>query len=382
MVKRLVYPTVLVCVLFNGVSYAQRPQVASEQEQWILGEYWTVVKDYDKGKTADAIKEMAKWPQDRIAKVQATQFQPEAALNDLQMSKTEWKPALLRAAAMLHTEVGLDALKRQRSFPAFQFHAGIADGWFQLADNKRTIPGGLRSRWNVTVARVFLINKEFAAAEAFLERLNAKIANDAGVMFAFGVAKESRAMRLIAGAPAAVGAKPGEPVPDAAELQRQREELRSAAASLFERALALDPTLIEARLRLARLALDRGEDAKAEKELTAIKQASQVAAHQYLATLWLGQIRERQKPWTAAAELFVEAIKMQPDAESAYVALSEVLKANGEPVQSSGVMDRFRSRNVTSPIADPVATYPLGFDTLLEARFAAIIAESKAIKDK
>lgn len=376
MVKRLIPATVLVSVLLTGVSSAQRPQVASEQEQWILGEYWTVVKDYEKGKTADAIKEMAKWPQDRIAKVQATQFQPEAALNDLQMSKTEWKPSLLRAAAMLHTEVGLDALKRQRSFPAFQFHAGIADGWFQLADNKRAIPGGLRSRWNVTVARVFLINREFVAAEAFLERLNAKIANDAGVLLAFGTAKESRAMRLTAGIPAG-GAKPGEAVLDDAEVQRQRSELQSAAAALFERALALDATLVEARLRLARLAIDRGEDAKAEKELAAIKQASTIPAHQYLATLWLGQIRERQKPWTAAAELFVEAIKMQPDAESAYVALSEVLKANGEPAQSAGVMERFRSRNITSPVADPMATYPLGLDTLLEARFAAIIAESK-----
>lgn len=375
--RRLIPAIVLVCVLMTALSDAQRAQVASEQEQWILGEYWTVVKDYEKGKIAGAIKEMAKWPQDRIAKVQATQFQPEAALNDLQMSKTEWKPTLLRAAAMLHTEVGLDALKTQRSFPAFQFHAGIADGWFHLADNKRAIPGGLRSRWNVTIGRVFLINKEFAVAEAFFERLNARIANDAGVLLAFGTAKESRAMRLTAGTPAG-GVGPGEMVLDEAGVKRQRDELRSAATALFERALALDATLVEAHLRLARLAIDRGEEATAEKELTAIKQASATPSHQYLATLWLGQIRERQKPWTAAAELFVEAIKMQPDAESAYAALSAVLKANGEPAQSAGVMERFRSRNVTSPIADPIAIYPLGFDTQLEARFAAIIAEVKA----
>jgi tetratricopeptide (TPR) repeat protein len=380
MAKRLMSAALLVSVLFSGVSHAQRAQVASEQEQWILGEYWTVVKDYDKGKTVDAIKEMAKWPQDRIAKVQATQFQPEAALNDLQMSKTEWRPALLRAAAMLHTEVGLDALKRQRSFPVFQFHAGIADGWFQLADNKRTIPGGLRSRWNVTVARVFLINKEFGAAEAFLERLNTKIANDAGVLLAFGTAKESRAARLIAGGAAAGGTGPGEKALDPAEVQRQAGELRSAAAAVFERAVAIDATLIEARLRLARIAIDRGDGANAEKELAAIKQAATTPGHQYLATLWLGQVRERQNPWTEAAELFVEAIKLQPDAESAYVALAGVLKANGEPAQSAGVMERFKSRNVTSPIADPLATYPLGFDTLLEARFAALIAESKTVK--
>ena len=166
-----------------------------------------------------------------------------------------------------------------------------------------------------------------------------------------------------------------------AKESRATAELRSEAGSLFERALAIDATLVEARLRLARLAIDRGDDAKAEKELSAVKQASTIPAHQYLATLWLGQIRERQKPWTAGAELYVEAIKAQPDAESAYVALSEVLKANGEPAQSAGVMDRFRARGVKSPIADPAATYPLGLDTLLEARFDAIIAEVKAMKD-
>lgn len=363
MVTRLIPAAGLMLMLLSGVSVAQRPQVASEQEQWILGEYWAVVKKYQAGQTAPAIKEMSAWPQDRIATVQATQFQPEAALNNLLMSRTEWKPASLRAAAMLHTEVGLGALKRG-NLGLFQFHAGIADGWLYLADNKTSVPGGLRSRWNVTVARVFLLNRESAAAEAYLDRLNTKIANDPAVLLAFGTAKESRAMPMAAGA-----------------ASRERDDLRAAAASLFERALVMDATLVEARLRLARLAIDRGDDATAEKELTVVKQASTVPSHVFLVNLWLGQIRERQKTWTAAAELYVEAIKTLPDAKSAYVALSDVLKANGEPIQSAGVMDRFQARGVTSPIADPSATYPLGLDTFLEARFDAIFKEVKAMKD-
>jgi Tfp pilus assembly protein PilF len=182
-------------------------------------------------------------------------------------------------------------------------------------------------------------------------------------MLAFGTAKESRATRMTA------------------DQQRERDELRSAAASLFERALAIDATLFEARLRLARLALDRGDDAAAEKELAAVKQASKTPSHLYLVNLWLGQIRERQKPWTAAAELYVEAIKLLPDSQSAYVALADVLKANGDAAQGAGVMDRWNSRGVKSVIADPMATYPLGLDTLLEARFDAIVAEAKVMKD-
>lgn len=340
---------ILLCVATPG--RAQRAEVASEQEQWILAEYWSVVKGYHEGRTAPAIKEMSAWPHDRISKVQATQFQPEAALNNLRMSKAEWRPALLRAAAMLHTEVGLGVLK-QRNLAAFQFHAGIADGWLNLADDRRSPPGGLRSRWNVAIGRVLLINRAFVEAEAYLDRVNVKFPNDAGVLLALGTARESRAVST------------------------------APAAPLFERALTLDPSLVEARLRLARLALDRKDDVAAEKELLTVKQTAKDPSHVFLANLWLGQIRERQKPWTSAAELYVEAIKTMPDAMSGYVALSEVLKANGELAQSTGVMERFKARGVTSAIADPLKNYPLGLDTFLEARFDAFLSEAKAMKDR
>ena len=360
--------------LLGSVSHAQRVQVASEQEQWILGEYWTVVKRYQGGQTAPAIKEISSWPQDRIAKVQASQFQQETQLNDLRTSKAEWRPGTLRAAAMLHTEAGLEAL-RQRDISQFQFHVGIADGWLSLADDRTSIPGGLRSRWNVAIARVLLLNGEFILAESSLDRVNTKIADDAAVLLALGSAKEGRAMRLTADAPA--GAKPRDP----AEVKRERTELRAAAVSLFERALTLDPALAEAHLRLARLAMDRGDDARAEQELRTVTQASTDPNHVYLVHLWLGDIRERQKQWNAAAESYVEAVKARPDGQSAYVALAHVLHEMGQGVQAAGVMDRWFARGVTSPVADPWWIYPLGLDARLDARFDAIFAEVKAAKD-
>jgi len=372
--RRFIPAAALMLTLLGGVSHAQRVQVASEQEQWILGEYWTVVKRYQGGQTAPAIKEMSSWPQDRIAKVQASQFQQETQLIDLRTSKAEWKPGTLRAAAMLHTEVGLEAL-RQRDVSQFQFHVGIADGWLSLADDRTSIPGGLRSRWNVAIARVLLLNGEFGLAEATLDRVNTKIADDAAVLLALGTAKEGRAMRLTADAPA--GAKPRDP----AEVRRERTELRAAAASLFERALTLDPALAEAHLRLARLAMNRGDDPGAEQELRTVTQASTDPNHVYLVHLWLGDIRERQKQWNAAAESYVEAVKARPDGQSAYVALARVLHEMGQGVQAAGVMDRWFARGVTSPVADPWWIYPLGLDARLEARFDALFAEVKAAKD-
>ena len=360
----------------GGVSHAQRPQTASEQAQWILGEYWTVVKRYQNGQTAPAIKEMASWPQDRIAKVQSTQFQPEAQLNDLLNSKAEWKPGTLRAAAMLHTEVGLEALRR-RDIGLLQFHAGIADGWLSLADDRSSKPGGLRSRWNVAVARVLLLNGEFAAADAYLERLNIKIANDAAVLLALGTAKESRALRATVDAPAAAGAK----LRDPGEVQRERDDFRAAAAASFERALAIDASLVEARLRLARISIDRGDDAGAEKMLSALPKSSADTSILYLTHLWIGQIRERQQQWNPAAQSYVDAVKSHPDGQSAYVALAHVLQATGQPVEAAGVLDRWYGRAVTSAVADPWWIYPLGLDARLEARFDAIFAEVKAGKD-
>ncbi len=362
--------------LWGGVSLAQRPQTASEQEQWILGEYWTVVKRYQSGQTAPAIKEMASWPQDRIAKVQSTQFQPEAQLNDLLSSKAEWKPGTLRAAAMLHTEVGLEALRR-RDIGLLQFHAGIADGWLSLADDRHSKPGGLRSRWNVAIARVLLLNGEFAAADAYLARLNIRIANDAAVMLALGTAKESRALRATVDAPAAAGGK----LRDPGEVQRERDDLRTAAAASFERALAIDATLVEARLRLARISIDRGDDAGAERMLSTLPAGPPDASIVYLTHLWMGQIRERQKQWNPAALSYVDAVKAQPDGQSAYVALAHVLQATGQPVEAAGVLDRWYGRGVTSAVADPWWIYPLGLDARLEARFDAIFAEVRTGKD-
>lgn len=372
--RRFIPAAALMLTLLGGVSHAQRVQVASEQEQWILGEYWTVVKRYQSGQTAPAIKEMSSWPQDRIAKVQASQFQQETQLNDLRMSKAEWRPGTLRAAAMLHTEVGLEAL-RQRDISQFQFHVGIGDGWLSLADDRTSIPGGLRSRWNVAIARVLLLNGEFSLAEGSLDRVNTKIADDAAVLLALGTAREGRAMRLTADAPA--GARPRDPD----EVKRERTELRAAAASLFERALTLDPALAEAHLRLARLAMNRGDDAGAEQELRTVTQASTDPNHVYLVHLWLGDIRERQKQWNAAAESYVEAVKARPDGQSAYVALARVLHEMGQGVQAAGVMDRWFARGVTSPVADPWWIYPLGLDARLDARFDALFAEVKAAKD-
>lgn len=359
--KSPIAATAALLILLGGFVEAQRGRVASEQEQWILGEYWTVVKDYQKGKTAASIKEMSNWTHDRIATVQATQFQPEAALTDLLLSKTEWKPAVLRHAAMLHTEIALSVLRRQGDFSGFQFHTGIADGWLRLADQKASPTGGLRSRWNVAVARVFLLNKEVVAAEAYLDRVSTQFPNDAAVLLAFATAKESRAARL------------------GVEARRERDDLRAAAVALLDRALTLDPGLMETRLRQARLALDRGEETVAEPLLTSVK-SSPDPDHRYLAALWLGQIHQRQTPWTTAAELYVEAIKTRPDAESAYQALADILRTNGDDAQATAVMDRFRARGVKSLIADPAVTYALGLETALEARFEAIITEVKAAK--
>jgi len=377
-IRHYISATGVLLILFGlaGVSHAQRPQTASEQEQWILGEYWTVVKRYQSGQTAPAIKEMASWPQDRIAKVQSTQFQPEAQLNDLLNSKAEWKPGTLRAAAMLHTEVGLEALRR-REIGLLQFHAGIADGWLNLADDRNSRPGGLRSRWNVAIARVLLLNGEFGLADVYLERLNLKIANDAAVLLALGTAKESRALRVTVDAPAGAGAKVREP----AEVRQERDELRTAAAASFERALAIDSSLGEAQLRLARISIERGDDPGAERLLSGVPKSAADPSLIYLAHLWLGQIRERQKQWNAAAQAYVDAVKTQPDGQSAYIALAQVLHATGQPTEAAGVLDRWYGRGVTSPVADPWWIYPLGLDARLEARFDAIFAEVKAAKD-
>jgi tetratricopeptide (TPR) repeat protein len=354
-------------VIVAGTIGTPETDLTPDQQQHLLGEYWPIARAYVTGDPAKAIKEMSAWTRDRIGKVQSIQYQPEGALPTGFQSKAEWQPRFLRGAAMLHTDIALAAF-RARDGAQFEFHAGIADGWLALADDRKSAPGSLRSRWNVAIARLLLANGETGFAERYLERINERIPNDPAILLVYGTVKETQATRQH------VEWTNGKAA-DASLVVTARDAALNEAMTLLQRAASADASLVEARLRLARLYTLKNDDGRAEPLLTAILGSQPAPPLKYLASLMLGGIRERQKQFDPAARLYVDAVLAVPDGQSAYLALAQIMHAANHRDDAASVLDKLFARRATQLTADPWWMYPLGLDAALEARFGAIREE-------
>jgi hypothetical protein len=171
-------------VLLSGSSVAPETDLSPEQEQNLLGEYWTAVKRYKTDPTKTVL-EFSAWTRDRQAKAQSIQFQPAKPMPEYIKPRAEWAPETLRLAAMLHSDLGVAALQK-RDIPEFEFQMGLADGWFILADNRLSAPGSLRSRWTISVARLLLVSGDIGIADRMLNRAVERIANDPAILLDAG----------------------------------------------------------------------------------------------------------------------------------------------------------------------------------------------------
>lgn len=348
-------------VLIAGTVGTPETDLTPEQEQRLLNEYWTLARKY-KADPLKTVAEFSAWTRDRIGKVQSIQFQPETAPRpDYLESKAEWNPAVLRMAAMLHSDLALAAFQK-RDVSNFEFHFGIADGWLILADNKQSAPGSLRSRWTCTIARYLLASGEVGLAERIMNRAAERIGNDAGILLAQATVKETQASRFLA---AVAGGRLDEPP----AASKTRESSLSAAQSALERALKLQPSLIEAKLRLAHVFAMKGEDPRAFALTGEVLNAQPSAEIKYLASLFAGGVLERGNQFDAAARSYLDAIIAVPDGQSGYMALANILHRSGQTAEAAAVLERLFARRIAGGAADPWWVYPLGLDLKLEAQF-------------
>jgi tetratricopeptide (TPR) repeat protein len=354
-------------MVIAGTIGAAETDLSPDQEQHLLGEYWAVAKKYLGPDPSIAVKEIATWTLDRVGKVQSIQYQPEKGQSLTLENKAEWNPRFLRAAGMLHTDVAIEALKQHKEM-VLEYHLGLADGWFALADNRKSEPGSLRSQWNVAVGRLLLTWGELAMAERILAKVDQRIPNDPQLMLIYGTSRETQAMRVFV--PASSG-KVDEP----SFTSGPRDQALAAAATIFQRAIAADPKLTEAKVRLAHVYILRKDDAQAEKLLTEVLAAQPSATLKYLADMMLGGIRERQGQLSPAAQLYADAFRASPGGQSAYLAIAHIYQQAGQPTEAATVLERLFNLHIDNPAADPWWTYPMGLDANIDARFNDLRAD-------
>jgi len=129
------------------------------------------------------------------------------------------------------------------------------------------------------------------------------------------------------------------------------------AEHLFRQALKLDPTLVEAELRLGHLLQLADRPHEAERAYRAVLERAtgdDRGYSGYLAALFLGQVLQARQEWAPAQDAYELALQLRPDARSARMAIANLHVVTGRP----DVAWQTAAALLTPPI-DGTATDPL-----------------------
>ena len=239
-----------------------------------------------------------------------------------------WREARPAAAAMLHTDAYLRA--RTVARPAARVQETTATAVLELLRDEPERRGFVE-RWYVAMAGVAAADVRWDDAQAWAERGLQALPSSADLALALGAVLETRATLEAPRWPQLTGATQQQRVANQNRFLLTRERLERARRALVA-ALAADPSLDEARLRLGRVQWRLGEAAEAQATLEQV--AARTAAHDvvYLARVFSGRIAEDGGRFEEAARDYEAAIALDGEDQAAYVALSQARLRLGDSV--------------------------------------------------
>jgi tetratricopeptide (TPR) repeat protein len=255
-----------------------------------------------------------------------------AALADRGENRLEWELAgvsrtrdatLLRAALMLYTD---RALLERAQAPGAETARGCeltADDLYLRAIVDRMIDRAALQdflrRWYAAMALRDLGNLCLAKTDDWVEQGLKRFRDDPPLLILRGVASEAAArFRPLSAAPE-WAARADARVPG--NLSRARDS--------YERALAVDAGLVEARLRLGRVLWAQGELAAARAQLEKITAAGPPASVGYLAHLFLARVHDDAGRPADAEREYRAALALDAAGQAAAVGLAQLLAKSG-----------------------------------------------------
>jgi predicted Zn-dependent protease len=153
------------------------------------------------------------------------------------------------------------------------------------------------------------------------------------------------------------------------EARRNRNVQLDLAREYFDRALKLDPSSTEARLRLAQVRLQRKDETTAANILDTLLAGSSLEARErYLAILFLSRIRERQNRLDDAAAL----LKLAAVHQTSLIAGAHNAQRRGDPKEATTIVDRMTRLGTD----DPWWSYRFGQYWLVKSLFKELREEA------
>ena len=192
-----------------------------------------------------------------------------------------------------------------------------------LLDAVKPAPDEMTRRWYVATS-AWMQSKERHDTD-HLRHAIALFPNDADLLFLGACQQE-----IFAGASLQAFAKsavlpPGYTV----DIANESTSLRDAEG-YFRRALAQNPKMAEARLRLGHVLLQRGKAGDAAAELRQAGAATDEPLLQYFSALFLGSAEEALGHFEIARDAYTRAARLQPFAQSPYLSLSALATRQGD----------------------------------------------------
>ncbi len=296
------------------LAVAQGPGVRPQYE---LTNYLIVAAAYGSANHTAALREIRGWQPSEIAAAVADLRRQGARLHAVPTSPDEIAFGTVEAAVLMHAEVGLAALQVM-SFVDAGFHLDTSVDLFEWsrhaaakARGRATMRKYLDRRSGRSPRSPALEIRERIDRRDFYQAL-------AATALAIGFPATARPFALLARQEAPLNAEVQLVFGCVAEgfaeekilrhLESEAPRLRDEADRALRDALALDPGLHEARLRLGRLLLVHGRLVEAEPLLQDVEQRSGDDRQRYMARLALAHVLERSTGPAAARPLVAASL--------------------------------------------------------------------------
>lgn len=356
---------------------AARAQMVTVKER----AYWGVVTLYAKGDRGNALANILTWTENDLGRI-------EKSVEDLEKAarrcadceeRQRFDALLLRAAILLHAE--RDRLDRAAMIResggaaecAVSAHGRMSEA---LSGPAALQPGGIEFVSRFAAANSLYLRSVLCFATGrHWAGIGLKISpRDAMLHLADGLASETiGSTGFVEPTFRRAPDSRGRPTYGYVDVNR-KQELNRALGS-FEKALASDPRLSEARLRAGRVQWRLARDGEAQGSLKRAVIETE-GALLYLAHLFLGQCLEDEGNLAGAIEHYAAAVAMRPDSQIGAVALAHAHSLGGRSERAREILEGSLALAGQRQTADPYWTYLMGTPELTETLLEQLRAES------
>lgn len=272
---------------------------------------------------------------DRFRRRAAILHTDAAMLLDLPtVTATTVNRQLLPSWARARNDRRVDVLSKDARYQSTEYsnlHWEIA---MDMLDAVRAPSDPFVARWFATIGTYLVAQRRYSDGLAHFERARRIVPDDPGVVFAEARLHEALAGPFIQNFVRVTAIAQGV---STTGIDDQRTELRRAEG-LLRRALVLNPTLLEARLRLAHVLIEQGEHDEGRVLSAQVAAKSSDQTIKYYALLFSGEALSSLGRTVDAATSFQAAIDLFPDAQAARMGLASALRTVGDNAQALDVL--------------------------------------------